>query len=61
MFDGYCSIQTHPTPFAAHQPSALFCKFKRYLPAWKELFMMQVFLLKGRMLAITAKIVNSEV
>ena len=38
-----------------------FVTLNRYLPAWKELFMMQVFLLKGRMLAITVKIVNSEV
>ena len=38
-----------------------FVNLNSYLPAWKELFMMQEFLLKGRMLAITAKIVNSEV
>ena len=38
-----------------------FVNLNSYLPAWKELFMMQVFLLKWRMLALTAKIVNSEV
>ena len=38
-----------------------FVNLKSYLSAWKELFMMQVFLLKDRMLAITGKIVNSEV
>ena len=38
MFDGYCSIQTHPTPFAAHEPSDLFRKFKQLFACLERTF-----------------------